>query len=44
MFVKNGSFEDLHPNHKWAFIDGLLCGVILTYFFRPRMNRNKKRR
>lgn len=26
----NRSFENLHANHKWAFIDGLLTGVVLT--------------
>lgn len=28
--LKNRSFENLHKNHKWAFIDGLLTGVVLT--------------
>lgn len=25
------SFENLHRNHKWAFIDGLLCGAAIAY-------------
>lgn len=24
------SFENLHPNHKFAFADGVLCGVVIT--------------
>lgn len=24
------SFEDLHKNHKYAFADGLLTGILLT--------------
>jgi hypothetical protein len=27
---KNRSFENVHRNHKFAFLDGLLCGVVLA--------------
>lgn len=23
-------FENIHKNKKWAFIDGALCGVLVT--------------
>lgn len=23
-------FEKLHPNHKFAFLDGFLCGVVIV--------------
>jgi hypothetical protein len=25
------SFENIHKNHKWAFVDGLLCGIVLAW-------------
>lgn len=25
-------FEKIHRNKFWAYVDGLLCGAILTYF------------
>lgn len=24
-------FEKLHPNHKFAFLDGFLCGLVIAY-------------
>lgn len=24
-------FEDLHPNHKYAYLDGFLCGIVVAY-------------
>lgn len=24
------SFENIHKNKKWAFIDGILCGVVIA--------------
>ena len=24
------NFENLHPNHKLAYLDGVLCGVVVT--------------
>lgn len=26
-------FENMHPNKTWAYIDGLLCGVVLAWIF-----------
>jgi len=28
--MRKFSFEDLHANHKWAFADGFLCGIVFT--------------
>lgn len=28
------SFEKMHRNHKWAFLDGFLCGVAVMYYGR----------
>jgi hypothetical protein len=28
--MKNFSFENLHPNHKFAFLDGFLCGLLVA--------------
>ena len=25
------NFETLHKNHKYAFLDGLLCGMMLAW-------------
>lgn len=25
------SFENIHKNHKWAFVDGMLCGIVLAW-------------
>ncbi len=35
------TFEDLHPNHKWAFIDGLLTGALL-FFLTANARKNYK--
>ena len=24
------NFENLHPNHKMAYLDGLLCGALIA--------------
>lgn len=24
-------FEELHPNHKYAYLDGFLCGIVIAY-------------
>lgn len=31
MRVRCRNFEDLHPNHKMAFLDGLLTGAVLLW-------------
>lgn len=31
--MRKHSFENLRPNHKWAFIDGLLCGLSVSFFY-----------
>lgn len=28
--MRKHSFENLHKNHKWAFLDGLLSGLVLA--------------
>lgn len=27
-------FEKLHKNHKWAFVDGLLCGLAIAWYIK----------
>ena len=29
--MRKFSFEDMHPNHKWAFLDGFLCGLVAAW-------------
>lgn len=30
--MKKFDFENIHRNKKWAFIDGLITGALITYY------------
>lgn len=30
--MRKFSFENLHRNHKLAYLDGLLCGLVIAYY------------
>jgi len=34
-------FETLHPNHKFAFLDGFLCGAMAAYLVYRIVEDNK---
>lgn len=39
---KKFSFENLHPNHKFAFLDGLLCGILITIMVKETLEERRQ--
>ena len=32
------AFENLHPNHKYAYLDGFLCGIVVAIIVKQYVN------